>query len=114
MEEMKYCDQIIGDLNARNPLWGKEAGDNWTNAYGRKLETWMKENNREVAKNSGKTFRRSSVIDITIYRKDEKPPRRILTDKCGLESMGQIVRLGVKKPTNLKKENVAWKKVDWD
>ena len=38
MEKMKGCELIIGDLNARNPMWGKEAGDNRTNAYGKTLK----------------------------------------------------------------------------
>ena len=37
MEEMKSWNLIIGDLNTRNRIWEKEADDNWTNAYGRKL-----------------------------------------------------------------------------
>ena len=114
MKEMKSCDIIVGDLNARNQIWGKEAGDEWTNAYGRKLHRWMIENDREVVKTYEKTFRQASVIDITIYRKGEKPPSRQLTDKCSFEHMGQIIRLKVEKPTNLKKESVDWKKVDWD
>lgn len=68
IKEMESCNIIIGDLNARNQIWGKEAGDLWTNTYGRKLHRWTEENNREVAKNSEKTFRHSSVIDIAIYR----------------------------------------------
>ena len=114
MEEMKSCDIIVGDLNARNRICGKEAGDEWTNAYGRKLHQWMMKNEREVAKNYEKTFRQTSVIDITIYKKGDKPPSRQLTDKCSFEHMGQIIRLKVEKPTNLRKENVNWKKIDWD
>ena len=114
MEEMKSCDIIVGDLNARNQIWGKEAGDEWTNANGRKLHQWMMENERKVVRNYEKTFRQTSVIDITIYRKGEKLPSRQLTDKCGFEHMGQIIRLKVEKSTNLKKENVNWKKIDWD
>ena len=38
MEELEICDLVIGALNARNPIWGKEAGDEGINAYGRKLQ----------------------------------------------------------------------------
>ena len=37
LEEMKGCDMIIGELNARHENWGRDSGDNNTNAYGRKL-----------------------------------------------------------------------------
>ena len=74
----------------------------------------MMKDKREVVRNYEKTFRQTSVIDITIYRKGEKTPSRQLTDKCSFEHMGQIIRLKVEKPTNLKKENVDWKKIDWE
>ena len=114
MDEMIICDLILGDLNARNPIWGKEAGDEGYNAYGRKLQQWITKNNRKVATNKMKTFRQTSVLDIAIYKEGEYAPKRSLTDKCGLEHMGQIVKIMVEKPNNLKRENVAWKKVDWD
>lgn len=113
MDEMTKCNLIIGDLNARNPIWGGEAGDDRTNAYGRKLQQWINKENRIVARTREKTFRKISVLDITIYKQGNEAPKRQLTDKCGLEHQGQIIRLKVKKPNNLKKENVAWKKVDW-
>ena len=113
IEELTVCDLIIGDLNARNPIWGREANDEGTNAYGRKLQQWIDKENRVVARNKEKTFRQTSVLDITIYKKGEETPIRQLTDKCGLEHIGQLVRLKVEVPKNLKKKNVAWKKVDW-
>ena len=36
-----------------------------------------------------------------------------LTDKCGLEHMGQMLRINAKEPKNTKLTNVNWKKVDW-
>ena len=112
MEELTVCDLIIGDLNARNPIWGREANDEGINAYGRRLQQWMNKENRVVARNKEKTFRQISVLDITIYKKGEKTPIKQLTDKCGLKHMGQLVRIKVEIPKNLKKRNVRWKKVD--
>ena len=113
MEELTVCDSIIGDLNARNPIWGKEANDEGTNAYGRKLQQWINKENRVVAKNKEKTFRQISVPEIAIYKRGEEVPKRQLTDKCALEHVGQLIRFKVEIPNNLKKKNVAWKKVDW-
>ena len=114
MKGMENCDLIIGDLNARNPIWGGKAGDNGTNAYGRKLQQWMIDNNRKVAETKELTFRQKTVIDITIYKEKDEPPNRQLTDKCGLEHMGQIIRIRAERPENVKKEQIAWKKVDWE
>ena len=113
MEELERCDLIIGDLNARNPIWGKDAGDEEINAYGRKLQQWINNNDRVVAKTNDKTFRQSTVLDITIYKRGDETPNRTLTDKCGFEHMGQIVRLRVKRPQNLMRVGVEWKKVNW-
>ena len=113
MKELTSCDLIIGDLNARNPIWGKDARDKTTNSYGRRLQRCIKEENRSVAKNTELTFRQTTVLDIAIYKKDEETPRRSITDKCGFEHVGQIVRVKAEKPKNLKNEGVAWKKVDW-
>ena len=74
MEELTACDLIIGDLNARNPIWGREANDEGINAYGRRLQQWMNKENRVVARNKEKTFRQTSVLDITIYKRGEETP----------------------------------------
>jgi len=37
LDGMKNCNMIIGDMNVRNPIWGKESGDRRTNGYGRQL-----------------------------------------------------------------------------
>ena len=113
MKEMENCDLIIGDLNARNPIWGGKAGDDGINAYGRRLQQWMKDNNRKVAETKELTFRQKTVIDITIYKDEDKPPNRQLTDKCGLEHMGQIIRIKAEKPDDVTKDRIDWKKVDW-
>lgn len=114
MNEMAKCNLIIGDLNTRNLIWGKEAGDNTTNAYGRQLQKWIEKENRSRSKTKEKTFRQISGLDITIYKTTDQPLKRSMTDKCGFEHMGQIIRIQVEKPHNLKKDNMAWKKVDWN
>ena len=113
MEELERCDLIIRDLNVRNPIWGKDAGDKGSNAYGKKLQQWISNNDRIVAKTNEKTFRQSTVLDITIYKKGDETPNRTLTDKCGFEDMGQIVRLRVEKPQRLMKVGVEWRKLNW-
>ena len=107
MNEMAKCNLIIGDLNARNPIWGKEAGDNRTNAYGRQLQKWIEKENRSRLKTKEKMFRQISGLDITIYKTTDQSPKRSMTDKCGFEHMGQIISIQVEKPHNLKKDNVA-------
>ena len=114
MEEMTKCDLIIGDLNARNPIWGGEAEDKVTNSYGRKLTKWLEKENRSVARIRERTFRQVSVLDIAIYKTEDEPPKISMTDKGNLEHLGQLTRIRVEKPSNLKKENVAWKKVNWE
>ena len=108
MEELetRICDLIIRDLNARNPIWGKEAGDEGINAYRSKLQQWISDNNRVVAKTKEKPFRPSTVLDTKIFKKVNETPNRTLTNKWGFEHMGQIVRLKVKRPQNLMKVEV--------
>ena len=64
-------------------------------------------------KTKEKTFRQSTVLNITIYKKGDNTPNRTLTDKCGFEQMGQVVRLRVEKPHNLMRVGVEWRKVNW-
>lgn len=113
LEEMRGCDMIIGDLNARHERWGRDSGDDKTNAYGRRLNKWINENGYQVAKNNEKTFRQVSTIDITLYNPNKIKPNRRTTDKCGLEHIGQLTNINPSPPKNARKPNVDWKKVDW-
>ena len=114
LEKLNGCDIIIGDLNARHTMWGEDSGDTTINAYGRRLSKWIERNNYKVAKNEEKTFRQQSTIDITIFKTNITPPKRGTTDRCGLEHLGQIVRIYAEEPKNAKPANINWKKVDWE
>jgi len=61
-----------------------------------------------------KTFRNTSTINLTLYKKGTNKPNRRTTDKYTLEHTGQIIRIEVEKPANTTKENIAWKKVEWN
>ena len=92
---------------------GKDSGDEHVNAYGRRLEKWVDRNGYQVAINTEKTFRQQSMIDLTIFKKSHQTPKKSMTDKCGLEHLGQIVKIRAEKPTNTQTKNINWKKVDW-
>ena len=72
MYNMKDCNVVTGDFNARNPKWGRRSGDTATNVYGRQLEKWIKENGYEIHEHCEKTFRQTSTIDLAVYRTNEK------------------------------------------
>lgn len=112
LEKMNSCDLIIGDLNARQTKWGAESGDTSINAYGRRLEKWINKNSYQLARNMEKTFRQTSMIDLTIFNLRTMNPRRKTTDKCGLEHLVQIARISANEPINTKKPDINWKKVD--
>lgn len=113
MEDLEDCDIIMGDLNARNPLWGGKAGDNETNQHGRTIKKWTDKNGVDIVEHDHKTFRTVSVIDITLYKKDETILKVHLVDKVGLEHCGQVVRKCLEEPVGLIERSIAWKKVDW-
>jgi len=52
--------------------------------------------------------------DVTLYKKRTNKPNRRTTDKCALEHIGQLIRIGVEKLANTAKQNIAWKKVKWN
>ena len=113
MKDLENCDIIMGDLNARNPIWGGKAGDGGINQHGKTIKTWTENNGFNSIEHEQKTFRTVSVIDLTLYKKDGKVPRVQLIDKMGLEHCGQVIRKCLEEPVGLREKEIAWKKVDW-
>ena len=61
-----------------------------------------------------KTFRQSSTINITIYKRTQilKFNKTKLVEKAGQEHSGQLTRINMDKPKNCMDSPIVWKKVD--
>ena len=109
---MENCDIIMEDLNSRNPRWGGRAGDDGINQHGRTIKSWIEENGFGVLEDEHQTFRKVSVIDLTLYKKNGKVPKVQLIDKMRLEHCGQVMRKCLEEPVGLMEKGIAWKKLD--
>jgi len=113
MKDLENCDIIMGDLNARHPLWEGRAGDNGINQHRRMIRSWTEDNGFDALEHDHKTFRTVSVINLTLYKRNGTILKVQLIDKMGLEHCGQVVRKCLEEPVGLMEKGIARRKVDW-
>jgi len=112
LEGMEDFNVVVGDFNARNLVCGEKARDDTTNNYRRWPKRWMDTKEPEANETNRMTFRSTSVLDITLFKKG-KSVRVNLNDRLALEHCGQIIRIDMKEPDRVMKRRVKWTKVDW-